>query len=64
MKNKLKELMKNKNSNNKLFDILTTSEASSIIGGCDKLRYCQVFTGTCANLQQCGSFTAPIGGNG
>ncbi len=56
-KDKFKKLVSSSDFKNVDFEIIKETQASSIIGGCNTLQYCNVFTGSCeSSLSKCNTF--------
>jgi hypothetical protein len=55
-KDKFKELTLMSNVNDVDFEIISESQAASLIGGCGILETCESFTGSCTSLRSCNRF--------
>lgn len=56
LKNKFMELP----SNDASFEIISDSQAASLMGGCAVLESCGTFVGSCSTLKTCGGFTEKL----
>lgn len=55
-KKKFLEMAKSQNTNKGSFEVLNESQSQSIMGGCDVLKRCRRFSGSCPVLGSCGVF--------